>query len=159
MNNKKMLALDQQLCFSIYACSREICRLYRPHLEEMGLTYPQYLVLLILWDKHSCTVKQLGQLLYLDSGTLTPMLKRLEAMGLVKRERSTTDERTVNVTITDKGKELQGRADGIKNALVESTAISMEEFGSLLVQMQAMLERIHDLNQNKTYCCIEADKE
>src|SRR5699024_8587980 len=105
------------------------------------------------------TVKQLGQLLYLDSGTLTPMLKRLEAMELVKRERSTTDERTVNITITERGKQLQSRANGIKNALVESTAISMEEFGPLLEQMQAMLERIHELNKNKTYCCIEADKE
>jgi DNA-binding MarR family transcriptional regulator len=105
MKNDELLKLDNQLCFSIYACSREITSMYRPFLDELGITYPQYLVLLVLWEQHECTVKELGEHLYLDSGTLTPMLKRMEAADLIKRQRSHTDERKVFVHLTKKGQD------------------------------------------------------
>lgn len=142
------LQLDQQLCFAIYACSREIFRLYRPLLEELGVTYPQYLVLLVLWNGQEMTVKDLGERLYLDSGTLTPMLKRMEASGLIKRKRSLEDERKVLVTLTEKGSTLKEKAYCIPEALLQRSGISKEEFKDLLHQMKALLHRIHLTTQS-----------
>lgn len=104
-----MLQLNEHLCFSLYACSRAISRLYRPLLEEMGITYPQYLVLLSLWESDGRTVKELGEQLDLDSGTLTPLLKRMETNELIRRVRSTEDERVVLVLLTEKGLALKGK--------------------------------------------------
>lgn len=104
------LRLDNQLCFPLYAASRMIIRLYRPALDPLGLTYTQYITLLALWERDDETVTQLGERLYLDSGTLTPLLKKLEIGGLVTRQRSTEDERTVRILLTKRGRALKKRA-------------------------------------------------
>lgn len=101
------LSLENQLCFPLYACSREVVKLYKPHLDALGLTYTQYIVMMVLWEHKSMNVKSLGQRLYLDSGTLTPLLKKLEAGGLVRRARNADDERNLVVTLTDKGRQLR----------------------------------------------------
>ena len=101
--NYEALKLDNQLCFALYACSREITKLYKPFLDKLGLTYTQYISLLVLWEKDNITVKDLGKKLHLDSGTLTPLLKKLEIMNLVKRIRDTVDERNVYVSLTTQG--------------------------------------------------------
>jgi DNA-binding MarR family transcriptional regulator len=104
------LRLDRQVCFPLYAASNLINRLYRPVLARLGLTYPQYLVMLVLWEQEPQTVGGLGARLYLDSGTLTPLLKRMEAAGLVARQRDTEDERRVQIALTDKGRALRAQA-------------------------------------------------
>ncbi|SEN65627.1 MarR family winged helix-turn-helix transcriptional regulator [Lihuaxuella thermophila] len=147
MDEQTLLKLDNQLCFTIYACSREISRLYRPLLDKLGLTYPQYLVLLILWEQQESTVKELGELLYLDSGTLTPMLKRMEAAGLIIRERSSEDERKVIIRLTEQGRDLREKATCIPKALLTQSGISREEFIRLLNQCKQLLERVHQLNE------------
>ncbi|HEV7203157.1 MAG TPA: MarR family transcriptional regulator [Jatrophihabitans sp.] len=104
------LTLDDQLCFALYAASRAMTARYRPYLDALGLTYPQYLVLIVLWDEGPATVSTLGERLRLDSGTLSPLLKRLETNGLITRARRPEDERSVEIRTTPKGKRLQGRA-------------------------------------------------
>ena len=108
--NYDRLKLENQLCFPLYACSREIVRMYKPFLDEIGLTYTQYIAMMVLWEKKQLTVKQLGELLYLDSGTLTPLLKKMEISGLLSRSRDKTDERSVIVTLTKQGEELKEQA-------------------------------------------------
>lgn len=121
------MKLDDHLCFSIYACSRAILHLYRPHLDDLNLTYSQYLVLVVLWEHKKATVKKMGQLLALDSGTLTPMLKRMEAAGLVERKRDPSDERVVIVSITGKGTALRDKAQCIPESLIEASGMTAEE--------------------------------
>ncbi|MET7771597.1 MarR family transcriptional regulator [Nocardia sp. NPDC005366] len=111
------LRLDSQVCFALYAASRAVTRLYRPLLEPLGLTYPQYLVMLVLWEREPVAVKDLGAALELDSGTLSPLLKRLEANGLLTRSRAAEDERSVRVRLTAEGAELRERARGIPRQL------------------------------------------
>ncbi|RNB89881.1 MarR family transcriptional regulator [Brevibacillus fluminis] len=147
MEKENLLLLDNQLCFSIYACSREISRLYRPVLDELGLTYPQYLVLLVLWEQEECNVKELGERLFLDSGTLTPMLKRMEAAGLITRQRSQTDERVVFVRLTEQGQALKERAYCIPESLLAKSGISEGEFAGMLSQFRQLLTRIHQSNE------------
>lgn len=113
----QLLQLDQQLCFPIYAASNLLGRLYRPQLEALGLTYPQYLVMLVLWEAGTQSVGELGGKLFLDSGTLTPVLKRLETAGWVRRERSKKDERRVEVSLTDAGKGLKQSVINVPQAL------------------------------------------
>jgi Transcriptional regulators len=108
-----LLLLDNQLCFALYSASNAIVRAYRPLLDQLDLTYPQYLVMLVLWQQDGVSVKQLGEQLFLDSGTLTPLLKRLEAKGLVRREHSEQDERVRVLTLTEQGKELKKQAADI----------------------------------------------
>lgn len=132
------LALSNQLCFPIYALSKEITNMYRPLLQELDLTYPQYLVMIVLWEHQQLAVKQIGELLYLDSGTLTPLLKRLEAKQLVTRTRSTTDERIVAITLTELGAQLEQKALCIPAKLVEQINISTEE----LKQFQQIIHKI-----------------
>ncbi len=103
------LLLDDQICFALYAASRAVVGLYRPMLDDLGVTYPQYLVLLVLWERRQATIKEVGALLHLDYGTLTPLLKRLEANGFVERRRRVDDERSVDVVLTDEGAALQER--------------------------------------------------
>lgn len=110
MQNKIEKVLEDQLCFLLYASSREMTKKYKPLLDKLEVTYPQYLVLLLLWEQDTLTVKKLGELLALDSGTLTPMLKRMEQNGLIVRERSTEDERSVMIKLTGKGLGLQAEA-------------------------------------------------
>ncbi|MCA0170634.1 MarR family winged helix-turn-helix transcriptional regulator [Bacillus sp. RAR_GA_16] len=147
MNHNEQLKLENQLCFSVYACSREITKMYRPYLDQLGLTYPQYLVLLVLWEHLKTTVKALGAELYLDSGTLTPLLKRMEEAGLVKRERSKEDERRVMVHLTSKGEELRDKASIIPDAMAANSGLSKEEFKKALTGFQQLLDHIHSVNE------------
>jgi len=144
LDNFEQLRLDNQLCFAIYACSREMTRLYRPLLEELGLTYPQYLVMLVLWEKEEATVKQLGEALYLDSGTLTPLLKRMEGAGLIVRQRSGEDERKVVVSLTEAGQSLKRRACSIPGALLASSGLEANEFAGLADEFKRLLARISE---------------
>lgn len=109
-DNYDMLKLENQLCFPLYACSKEIIRAYKPFLDEIDLTYTQYITMMVLWEKKEMNVKTLGENLFLDSGTLTPVLKKLESKGFLKRTRSKTDERNLLVTITKEGEALKEKA-------------------------------------------------
>ena len=111
--NFDALKLENQLCFPLYACSKEIIRAYKPFLDEVDLTYTQYITMMVLWDKKEMNVKSLGECLYLDSGTLTPVLKKLESKGYIKRTRSRTDERNLLVSITEEGEALKDKAKDI----------------------------------------------
>ncbi|ASA22276.1 MarR family winged helix-turn-helix transcriptional regulator [Paenibacillus donghaensis] len=141
------LLIENQLCFTIYACSREITKLYQPNLDKIGLTYSQYLVMLVLWERQQCTVKEIGEALYLDSGTLTPLLKRLQAAGLIIRERSLQDERKVLISLTEQGWALQSEALCIPSKMVEGTTMSGGELTDLLAQFKNLLERVHEANK------------
>ncbi len=121
------LKLENQLCFPLYACSREIVKKYKPFLDRLDLTYTQYIVMMVLWEKKCVNVKELGQCLYLDSGTLTPLLKKLEAKGFLTRERSEKDERSLAVTLTDKGEELKEQAAEIPMQIAGCTNLTEEE--------------------------------
>lgn len=143
------LQLENQLCFTIYACSREITKLYQPHLEKLGVTYSQYLVLLVLWERGQCTVKELGEALFLDSGTLTPLLKRLQAAGLIHRERSAQDERKVIITLTDEGNKLKEKALNVPAAMQQELCLNESEFGQLLGQFKSLLNRVHHNNEQQ----------
>ena len=129
MDNQKYVALklENQLCFPLYACSRETIRLYKPHLDKLDLTYTQYISMMVLWEKKAVTVKELGTALYLDSGTLTPLLKKLEAKGLLTRKRSTEDERNLIVTLTEKGEKLREDALDIPAEMAKCVNLSHEE--------------------------------
>jgi DNA-binding MarR family transcriptional regulator len=133
------LKLENQLCFPIYALSRQITAIYRPYLEAIELTYPQYLVMLVLWQKETVTVKELGKLLWLDSGTLTPLLKRMEENKLLSRNRSEADERVVNILISNKGKALKERALTIPDAIKNALATDEEQLFSLRDQLKQIL--------------------
>ncbi|MCH5673927.1 MarR family winged helix-turn-helix transcriptional regulator [Streptomyces gilvus] len=117
------LLLEDQLCFALYAAQRAVTAAYRPVLEELGLTYPQYLVLLVLWERGETTVKELGAALRLDYGTMSPLLKRLESAGFVRRERAAHDERSVLVACTGRGEELRERAARVPGALLAATGL------------------------------------
>jgi DNA-binding MarR family transcriptional regulator len=137
-----LLKLENQLCFPLYAASRLITQAYRPHLEALGLTYVQYLVLLVLWEKNSQTVSELGSRLLLDSGTLTPVLKRLEKLGTISRERSSTDERRVECTLTKAGKRLRARAKAIPLAMLEDIGLTLEEAVKLKTDVCDLVARL-----------------
>ena len=126
------MLLSDQVCFALYAASRALTSLYRPVLDELGLTYPQYLVLLVLWERGSVPVRGLGAALHLDYGTLTPLLKRLEAHGIVRRERSASDERSVLITLTEQGTALQDRARSVPGLAGNATAMERAELDQLL---------------------------
>ncbi|MGW2637201.1 MarR family winged helix-turn-helix transcriptional regulator [Streptomyces sp. NPDC001348] len=125
------LRLDRQICFSLHAASRAFNGVYRVILKDLGLTYPQYLVMLVLWEHGDLPVKRLGEHLRLDSGTLSPLVKRLEAAGLVRRERSTRDERSVEVRLTEEGAALRERALQVPRRIVEVTGLGLDEIGEL----------------------------
>lgn len=128
--NDELLKLDNQLCFSLYVCSKEIIKKYKPLLDPLGLTYTSYITLLALWEEDNINVKDLGNKLYLDSGTLTPILKKLESLNLIKRTRSAEDERSVNISLTKKGISLKEKAKNIHNELACSLFNDNEEFSS-----------------------------
>lgn len=125
------LRLDRQICFSLNAASRAFNGVYRVLLKDLGLTYPQYLVMLVLWERGTLPVKQLGEHLRLDSGTLSPLLKRLEGAGLVRRERSPSDERSVRVTLTGEGTALRERALEVPRRIAAATGADPAEIGEL----------------------------
>lgn len=136
------LRLDNQLCFALYAAAHAMTRAYRPLLGGMSLTYPQYLVLLVLWENGRQTVSDLGDRLRLDSGTLTPLLKRLEAAGLVSRARGRRDEREVEVTLTPAGEGLRAPAAAVREAVVCSLGMSEPEFAALRADLGQLLRRL-----------------
>ena len=127
-NNKyECLKLGNQLCFPLYAAAREIVNRYKPVLEELDLTYTQYITMLVMWEHESISVRDMGKLLYLDSGTLTPLLKKLEQKGLVERKRDTEDERLLNVTLTEAGKAMKEKAVEVPQKIACTLNISKEE--------------------------------
>ncbi|MBW6435768.1 MarR family transcriptional regulator [Actinoplanes hulinensis] len=134
---RESTALDQMICFQLYAASRAMTSLYRPYLDPHGLTYPQYLVLRVLWHDGPTTVRDLGRTLRLDSGTLSPLLKRLETQGHIRRERGTHDERTVVIHPTDTGLALQEAVGDLTRQLVCATGLTLDE----LTQLHHLLSR------------------
>ena len=142
MSEKKYdaLKLSKQLCFPLYACSREMIKLYKPWLAALGLTYTQYITMMVLWEHHATTVKALGQELYLDSGTLTPLLKMLEEKGLVTRRRSEQDERNLIVTQTEKGEALREEALHIPAEMTKCVNLPREDIRELYRMLCQLLE-------------------
>jgi DNA-binding MarR family transcriptional regulator len=137
-----VLKLDNQMCFPLYAASRLVVQAYRPLLEELGITYPQYLVLMVLWEKDGSSVSEIGGRLSLDSGTLTPVLKRLAAQALVKRKRAKHDDRAVENWLTERGRALKLKAVEIPTKLLCSTAIEMDEVIKLKNALQPILDKL-----------------
>lgn len=137
-----MLQLDNQLCFALYSTSLAMTKLYKPMLEDMGLTYPQYLAMLVLWEQDGLTVSELGERLYLDSGTLTPLLKRMESAGLLSRLRAVQDERRVHITLTAEGRKLKAKAAKIPGCIMSATQCSIPELVSLTQQVQSFRNRL-----------------
>ena len=144
--NYDMLKLENQLCFPLYACSKEIVKKYKPFLDELGLTYTQYIAMMVLWEKKSINVKSLGECLYLDSGTLTPLLKKLESGGLVSRSRSRKDERNLIVTITEKGEKLKDKAVEIPTKLASCIGLSADEAGTLYSLLYKILGKAKEIS-------------
>ncbi len=136
------LQLDQQLCFALYSASLAMTKVYKPLLEPLGLTYPQYLALLLLWERDAQTVGELGERLFLDSGTLTPLLKRMEAAGWLTRERAADDERRVIVSLTPAGRELRRAARGVPRRLVQATGCGADELVDLTTRLQRLRGRL-----------------
>jgi DNA-binding MarR family transcriptional regulator len=132
------LLLDNQLCFALYSASLAMTKFYKPLLEAMGLTYPQYLVMLVLWERDGLAVSELGERLTLDSGTLTPLLKRLEAAGLIARLRAVEDERRVLVTLTAAGRKLKGKAQGIPGFVLGASQCQLSELVALKRQLHKL---------------------
>lgn len=147
------LALDHQLCFKLYAASRAVTRAYKPMLEELGLTYPQYLVMLVLWEWHEAapaqpTVKALGERLMLDSGTLTPLLKRLEQLKWVRRQRSSKDEREVHLSLSEAGVQLRDQTQGLKTRLLCDSGIDLNQADTLRDGLDQLLGQIRDVSSS-----------
>jgi DNA-binding MarR family transcriptional regulator len=139
---EKLLQLDSQLCFAVYSTSLAMTRLYKQPLGELGLTYPQYLVMLALWEGDGATVSELGQKLSLDSGTLTPLLKRLESVGMLTRLRDAADERRVRVTLTAPGHEMKSRAARVPECMLAASQCSIDELVGLTRQLQALRDQL-----------------
>ena len=135
------LKLENQLCFPLYAASREVIKKYKPFLDAVDLTYTQYITMLILWERHSVTAKELGEELYLDSGTLTPLLKKLENKGLVSRKRSDEDERNLIVTLTEKGAQLKESAQKIPHQMTKCMLLNKDEKKQLYDLLYKLLEK------------------
>ena len=142
--NYDALTLKKQLCFPLYACSRHMIRLYKPFLDQLELTYTQYITMMVLWERGAVTVKELGTELYLDSGTLTPLLKKLEDRGLVTRRRSEVDERNLIVTVTEKGLSLRDRALHIPEEMTKCVNLEKEEIREMYRMMYKMLEYVKE---------------
>lgn len=137
------LRLDNMLCFAVYAAEHAFTRFYKPRLDALGLTYPQYLVFLVLWERDDLTVKALGKRLFLDSGTITPLIKRLEARGLVTRTRDEEDERQVRIRLTAEGRVLKAKAQAIPLAVAKGTGLTLEGGADLYRELMALRERLN----------------
>lgn len=140
--DKTLLRLDHQLCFALYATSLAMNRVYRGLLGELGLTYPQYLVMLVLWEGDDLSVSSIGERLHLDSATLTPLLKRLQTAGLIRRERDAADERQVRIHLTPTGTDLRERAAAIPHAVLCATECTPDELGALKQQLEGLRDRL-----------------
>jgi DNA-binding MarR family transcriptional regulator len=137
-----MLQLDNQLCFALYSTSLAMTKLYKPLLDKLELTYPQYLVMLVLWQNDGLMVSALGERLFLDSGTLTPLLKRMETAGWLTRQRDAQDERRVTIRLTSAGRSLQAQAEKIPGCILDASQCALPELISLTQQVQALRERL-----------------
>ena len=142
IDTSTLLGLDQQLCFALYSTSLAMTRVYKPLLSALGITYPQYLALLVLWENDGLSVCELGKRLFLDSGTLTPLLKRLESLALVSRLRAVDDERRVRITLTPAGRALRAKAAQIPGCILSATQCSVAELALLTQQVQALRQRL-----------------
>ncbi len=140
-SNYDSLKLENQLCFPLYACSKEIVRKYKPFLDKIDLTYTQYITMMVLWEKKQLNVRELGECLFLDSGTLTPLLKKLEGKGYVKRSRSRTDERNLIVSITDEGEALKEKAVEIPSQMSACVNLEPEEASQLYSILYKILKK------------------
>ena len=138
------LKLENQLCFPLYAAAREVVKRYRPYLDALDLTYTQYITMMVMWEQKEITVKALGEKLFLDSGTMTPVLKSLEAKGLVTRKRSVADERSVSVSITEKGEALKDPALPIPEEMTKCVNLEKEEIRDLYRMLYKMLEYVQE---------------
>jgi MarR family transcriptional regulator, organic hydroperoxide resistance regulator len=137
------LRLDNQICFAVYSTAHAFNRVYKPLLDRLSLTYPQYLVMLVLWERDGVPVKDIGERLYLDSGTLTPLLKRLEAAGLIKRTRSTEDERQVLIALTAQGQALREKARAVPLSILAASACSISELSAMKNEIVALRDRLN----------------
>ena len=137
------LRLDNQICFAIYSTAHAFNRIYKPLLVRLGLTYPQYLVMLVLWERDGVPVKDIGDRLFLDSGTLTPLLKRLESAQLIKRTRSTEDERQVLIALTPQGRALQEKARAVPHSILAASACSVAELLAMKNEIVALRDRLN----------------
>ncbi len=137
--------LGSMLCFTVYSTAHAFNRAYKPLLDALGLTYPQYLAMLALWERDGLSVKEMGELLHLDSGTLTPLLKRLEAMGLVRRARDTADERSVRISLTAAGAAMQQKQKAVRQGMLGACALSAEELKSLNMQLVRLRDNLESL--------------
>ncbi len=141
----QMLRLDNQICFAVYSAAHAFNRVYKPLLDRLGLTYPQYLVMLALWERDGVPLKEIGERLFLDSGTLTPLLKRLEAAGLVKRSRSREDERQVLIALTAQGQALKERARSVPLAILDASSCSVAELAAARDEIVALRDRLNSV--------------
>ena len=141
------LKLENQICFPLYVCSKEIIRCYKPFLDEIDLTYTQYITMMVLWEKKFCTVTELGKQLYLDSGTLTPLLKKLESKGLLTRTRSKEDERNLNIALTEKGASLRNKAAHIPEKCASFFNLESSEKEILYKTLYKILLQLSDENK------------
>lgn len=144
MSNYDNLKLDNQLCFSLYAASREVIKLYKPCLDKFNLTYTQYVAMLVLWEDERSTVKEIGKRLHLDSGTLTPLLKKIEGMGLIKRYRDINDDRVVIVELTEEGKRLREEIICVPKEMECRINLSRNEIEKLKDELNNLLEKLED---------------
>ena len=135
-----MLKLENQLCFPLYACAKEVVRRYTPLLEPLGLTYTQYIAMMVMWEHKSISIKDMGKLLYLDSGTLTPMLKKMESAGLICRKRSEDDERIVMVSITERGEEQHNKAAEIPSKMAGCLTLESDEAMQLYMLLHKLMK-------------------
>lgn len=142
------LLLDNQLCFALYSTSLVMTKIYKPLLQPLGLTYPQYLAMLVLWETDGITVGEISQCLLTDPGSLTPLLKRLETEGLIKRLRSTQDERVVQLFLTDAGRALQEQALDIPEQLAKTTGQDLAQLSTLKTQLLTLRQNLHQQLQN-----------
>jgi DNA-binding MarR family transcriptional regulator len=137
------LRLDNQICFAVYSAAHAFNRVYKPLLDRLGLTYPQYLVMLVLWERDGVPVKEIGERLYLDSGTLTPLLKRLESAGFLKRTRSTEDERQVLIALTSHGQALKDKARSVPMSILAASECSIAELSAIKNEIVALRNRLN----------------
>ena len=143
MTADQPLKLDNQICFAVYSAAHAFNRVYKPLLDRLGLTYPQYLVMLVLWERDGVPLKEIGERLHLDSGTLTPLLKRLEQAGLVKRTRSTEDERQVLIGLTAQGNALKDKARGVPPQILAAAQCSVAELTAVKNEIVALRDRLN----------------
>lgn len=138
------LKLENQLCFPLYACSKEVVRSYKPFLDELDLTYTQYITMMVLWDKKEMNVKEIGKCLYLDSGTLTPLLKKLEGKGYIERHRSKEDERNLLIRITKEGEALRDHALSVPDKIGKCISLEPQEAAKLYELLYKVLAKFHE---------------